>query len=354
MRFPEKLKIGDYIGVTAISCGLEDEIDILRFENAIKNIENMGYKIKFTSNCKTDNKGRSSTRKQRVTEFMELYKDPEVKAIIFLSGGDFACEMLEELDFEEISKLPPKWIQGYSDCTNLTLTFNILADIASIYGPTFKSYGMRNIHSSLLNALRLMKKEEFVQNSYEKCEACFGGMPFLQEAQSNSQIDIEDDPYYEFNLTENVKWQNLRDEDELCFKGRAIGGCIDLLREVIIGSKFDKLKDFCNKYKDDGIIWILEEYEGSTPENYRTLWRMKNMGLFENCNGIVFGRPLMVREDYGISYKDSIIDALGTLNIPIIINADIGHLAPQIPIVTGGIIEVYSSNGKGRIKNNYF
>lgn len=341
MRYPEKLNKGDYIGVTAISCGIDEEKDLLRFENAIKNIESLGYKVKITSNCKTSFNGRSSSAKQRAEEFMKLYKDDEIKAIIFLEGGDFACEILEYLDFDEISKLQPKWIQGYSDCTNLTLTFNTLSDVASIYGPNFKGYGMKELHKSLLNALRLMQKEEFVQCSYEKCE----GLIERKDAKE------DDNPYYGYTLTEDVEWTNLNCEDEISFKGRCVGGCIDLLREVIIGSKFDKLKDYCDKYKNDGIIWIIEEYEGNTPENFRTLWRMKNMGLFENAKGIIFGRPLMIREDYEISYKASIIEAIGDLNIPIIINADIGHLAPQIPIVTGSVIEVNSKAGKGWIKN---
>ena len=89
----------------------------------------------------------------------------------------------------------------------------------------------------------------------------------------------------------------------------------------------------------------------STSQIYLHLWQLKNAGYFENCKGIIIGRPLMVREDYEISYKDSIVDAIGELNIPIIMNADIGHLAPQIPIVTGSILEVNSKNGKGSIRN---
>ena len=304
MRYPEKLNKGDYIGVTAISCGIDNDQDLLRFENAIRNLENLGYKVKTTENCKTFSNGRSSSAEERVRQFMELYKDETVKAIIFLEGGDFACEMLDYLDFYDLSLLPPKWIMGYSDCTNLTLTFNILCDTASIYGPNFKSFGMGNLHESLTNSLRLMEKEEFVQNSYEKCD-----------------------------------------------KGRCIGGCIDLLREVIIGSKFDKLKEYCEKYKEDGIVWFLEEFEGTSPENYRTLWRMRNMGLFDNCKGIIFGRPLMVRADYDISYEQSILDALEGLDFPIVSGVDIGHLAPQIPIISGSILEVHSQNGKGNLKS---
>ena len=272
---------------------------------------------------------------------MELYNDKDVKAIIFLAGGDFACEILEYLDFSKISELPPKWIMGYSDCTNLTLTFNILCDIASIYGPTFKNFGMKELHRSLLNPFRLMEKEEFVQNSYDKCET-------LDSHFSNKNDD--EDPYYEYNLVKDVNWVNLKGEDEIYFKGRCIGGCIDLFREVIIGSKFDKLKEYCDKYKDDGIVWFLEDFEGNTPEHFRTLWRMRNMGLFENCNGIIFGRPLMIREDYEISYNDANLEVLKDLKIPIVVDCDIGHLPPQIPIVSGSILEVNSSNGKGTIK----
>jgi len=199
---------------------------------------------------------------------------------------------------------------------------------------------MRKIHPSLLNALRLMQKEEFVQESYEKCEKREGG-----------EKQEEVDPYHEYYLVQEDIWINLKKEEKIQFQGRCLGGCIDLLREAIIGSKFDQLKNFCDTYQKDGIIWILEEFEGNTPENYRTLWRMRNMGLFEYCKGILFGRPLMMREDYKISYQESVMEAIGDLNIPIIMEADIGHLAPQIPIITGSIIEVTSQNGKGTIKN---
>ena len=40
----------------------------------------------------------------------------------------------------------------------------------------------------------------------------------------------------------------------------------------------------------------------------------------------------------------------GDLNIPIILDSDIGHIAPQIPIVNGSIIHVKSFFGKGSIK----
>lgn len=78
-------------------------------------------------------------------------------------------------------------------------------------------------------------------------------------------------------------------------------------------------------------------------------------GYFEYCRGIIFGRPLYVREDYEMKYYNAIKEALGNLNIPIIYDADIGHIPPQMSIVNGGILEVsYKNEEKGGYIKNIF
>jgi muramoyltetrapeptide carboxypeptidase LdcA involved in peptidoglycan recycling len=341
MIYPEKLKIGDVIGVTAPSMGITGEKNNKRADNAIKKLEKAGFKVKETASTRMMDKSRSTTGENRAKEFMELWNSDKVKSIICAEGGDFAVEVLDYLDFEELKK-NAKWIQGYSDITNLGYVFTLNLDIATIYGPNFKSYGMRNWHKSLENSLKLMKQEEFIQESYEKHEVFTGW--------DDDDTSKEQDPYEEFNLTEPVKWINLNGEEKIEFSGRCIGGCLDCIKDLI-GTKYDKVKDYTKKYKDDGIVWFVESFETSTPGLFRTLWQMKNAGYFENCKGIIFGRPLFMREDFGYSYKTAIKDALQDLQIPIILDSDIGHLAPQIPIVNGAILEVKSENGKGSIKN---
>ena len=343
MRYPEKLKENDIIGITAPSCGFTEEIDLLRIENSKKKLEEKGFKVIETENVRKQERGRSSSKQERAKEFMKLLKNPKVKSIILAAGGDFLCEMLDELDFDEIKKLEPKWLQGYSDVTNLGFVFTTNLDIATIYGPTYKTFGMENWHISLENSIKLMQKKEFIQNSYEKCTK-----PFIPGVES-LENDIEQNPYKGYDLTEPVKWINLNNEKKIEFRGRAIGGCFDVIQNLI-GTKYDKIKQYIEKYKKDGIIWFLEVFESSTPLFFCNLWKMKNAGYFENCNGIIFGRPLIMREDYEISYKEMIKDAIGDLNIPIILDSDIGHIAPQIPIVNGSIMEVKSFAGKGSIK----
>ena len=55
---------------------------------------------------------------------------------------------------------------------------------------------------------------------------------------------------------------------------------------------------------------------------------------------------------FDITYEEAIYESLKDLNIPIIINADIGHVSPRMTIINGAIATITSSNGKGEIKFN--
>ena len=47
MKYPKALKSGDYIGVTAPSAGINEEIKIKRLENAEKNLRKKGFNYIF-------------------------------------------------------------------------------------------------------------------------------------------------------------------------------------------------------------------------------------------------------------------------------------------------------------------
>lgn len=333
MRYPRNLKIGDSIGICAPSCGITEEKKIKRLDLAYSQLKELGYKIIETKSVRKEVKGRSTSGEERAKELMELLENPEVGLVLYASGGDFLVEMLEFLDWERLKKIEPKWTQGYSDITSISFLFNTILDIPSIYCQTIKDYAMNPLHKSLIDALSIAKGDLVVQNSFEKYE-------IKNENES---------PIATYNLTEKVEWKNLKGEEEIKMRGRAMGGCLDCIK-CFFGTKYDKINEYINKYKDDGIIWFLEVFEMSSPEVFRVLWQMKNSGYFDNCSGIIFGRPLFVRNDYDISFNEAVKDALGELNIPIICDADIGHVSPQLAIVNGAVIEITSKYGKGTVK----
>lgn len=332
MRYPENLKIGDTIGICAPSGGIVEEEKIKKLDIAIKNLKSIGYKVIETKSVRKDIKGRSATAKVRAEEFMSLMKDEEVKLIIYAGGGDFLMEMLDELDFNELKEIKPKWTLGFSDITTISFPLNTICDMPSIYCEAIKDYAMKPLYRNLSDALKIASGEEIVQNSFEK--HCDGK---------------DDNPDYTYNLTLETKWKNINRKDKVTMQGRGMGGCLDCI-DTLIGTKFDKVKEYIEKYKNDGIVWFLECYEMNTPQFQRVLWKMKNAGYFKYCNGIIFGRPYIMREDYELTFDEACLDALGKLNIPIITEADIGHVPPQLAMVNGGILKITSENGKGTVE----
>lgn len=335
MNYPENLKLGDTIGICAPSGGIIKPEKIKKLEFAKKALEEMGYKVIETEHVRTEEKGRSATAKIRAKEFMELYENKDVKLIIFATGGDFLCEMIDYLDWDRLKHLPPKWLQGYSDITGISFLFNTILDIPTMYCQTIKDYSMRPLFRNLTDALDIVSGKEVIQNSFEKYE---------KEWQKEMVSPTET-----YNLTEKVEWKNVLGGDKIEIKGRALGGCLDCV-QAYIGTKYDKVKEYIENHKEEGTIWFLECFEMGTADLYRFLWEMKNAGYFKYCNGIIFGRPLFIRNDYDIEFNQTVREALEELEIPIICDADIGHVAPQMAIVNGAILKITSEKGKGVVE----
>ena len=392
MNYPEKLKKGDTIGICAPSGGIAEKEDILQLELAENQLRKMGYKIIETKSVRKETKGRSASGKERAKEFMELLENEEVKLIIFAAGGDFLIEIFDYLDFEKIKDLKPKWLQGYSDITGISFLFNTILDIPTMYCQTIKDYAMNPLFKNLTDALGIEEGEEIVQKSFEKYQKVVDFRESIEnentesdklnlknnieekentnslenindennlkkiEGKENREIveNQKEENYLEeltktYELTEKVEWKNVTGEEKIQIKGRSLGGCLDCIKGYI-GTKYDKVSEYVERHKKEGLIWFLEVFEMSTPEVYRTLWHMKNAGYFKYCTGIVFGRPLFIREDYETNFNDTVKEALQDLEIPIICDADIGHVKPQLAIVNGAILEITSQNGKGTVK----
>ena len=192
---------------------------------------------------------------------------------------------------------------------------------------------MKKWHKSLEDNLRILEGDIICQESFQ-----------MYEKERAERIFGDE----EYKLDAEVKWENLNQE-EINITGRIIGGCIDILSELF-GTRFDKTKEFIDKYKEDGIIWYFDNCELTSESLIRTLWKFKDSGWFEHTNGIVFGRSGLEKSCYDISFKEAVMRQLGNLNVPIIINADIGHVSPRMTIINGSIANIISKNGKGKVQ----
>lgn len=331
MIYPEFLKDGDYIGVTAPSDGVNDDLDLKRLDNAKSKLQKLGLNVIETNNVRKSVKGRSSNPIVQAKELEELFKDKKVKSIICAGGGDFLLEMLSYVDFNVI-KDNPKWIQGYSDPTGLLYVITVCFDIATIYANNFKTFGMENYHKSLLDNIEVLKGNLVKQENYDKYEG----------ERQEYITGLEG-----YNLTKKVSYKSIG-EEEINAKGRMIGGCLDILTELF-GTRFDKTKEFLEKYKDDGFIWYFDNCELSIEDLIRTMWKFKDNGYFKYTKLIIFGRNINEKSYYDISFKEALEWSLGTLNIPIIYDFDLGHVSPRMAIINGAIMSIHYKNHKATI-----
>ena len=105
------------------------------------------------------------------------------------------------------------------------------------------------------------------------------------------------------------------------------------------------VKEFIGKYKEDGFIWFLEACELNVMSIRRAIWQLKHAGWFEHVKGFLIGRPLCFGEEmFGIDQYRAVTDLLKEYEVPIVMDMDIGHLAPMMPMVCGATAKVISEN----------
>lgn len=332
MRFPEWLKDNDVIGVTAVSDGVSDELDKKRFENGARKLEEIGHKVIFTENVFTaDAKGRSSSGKERAKQFHKLLDNENIKCIIAAKGGNYLNEMLEYIDYERFCS-SPVWFQGYSDNTGLIHTLTTKHDIATIYGNNFGDFGMDVWHPGVEDNISILRNMKDSYSSYD----------MFQDGFADRVTGLEG-----YIKEKRVKWKTHNNED-VTFSGRLVGGCLDVLL-FLQGTKYDGTLDFIEKYKEDGIIWYLESFSTDSENLMLFLWKLKTIGWFDYCKGIILGRPLFYNTFSDTSYEEAVLYALDDLGIPIIFDCDLGHKPPRIPIINGAVATIERKDNKGKI-----
>ena len=166
---------------------------------------------------------------------------------------------------------------GYSDNTNLIFLLATLTDTAAIYGPNAGAFGMEPWHASIQDAYELLQGKKFEMQNYPMWE--------------KESLKDEEHPLAAYHVTEPfVLHTNKKEGKSFKIEGRLLGGCLDCLSHLR-GTKFDKVKEFNQKYEDDGILWFLESCDLNVFEMRRTLWSLKQAGWFDTCRGFLIGRP---------------------------------------------------------------
>lgn len=343
MRYPDFLKDNGRIGFIAPSFGCTTEPYRTLFDRALESFEEMGYKTVLGPNCyKDDGIGKSTSPENCANEINDFFINDRSDIIISCGGGELMCEDIPFVDFESIRTLKPKWYMGFSDNTNLTFLLNTLCDTASVYGPNAPKFGTNPMHKCVTDSFEVLTGKRMLVQNYDGWYL-EDPHPVCDEidARTDSFDEQLEEAYVEKSYTiipyEQSVYLGYNRADKVSFSGRLIGGCMDCLTNLV-GTSFDKVTDYCDKYEEDGIVWFLEACDLNVCSIRRALWQMENAGWFKNVKGFIIGRPMHIDDTFGdFDRIEAVIGILGKYNLPIVLDIDLGHLFPMMPIISGAI-----------------
>ncbi len=332
MKEPKRIRKNSFISLVAPSFGCTAEPYKTRLEKSIKIFKSLGFNVKEGKNIYlNDGVAASNTPKDRAKEFMDAYLDDKSDIVWSVGGGETMCEILPFIDFELIKNSKPKWFIGFSDNTNLTFTLTTLSNLITIYGPCANKFFLHPFKYDSKDTLYILNGVKEI-NGYDKRE--------------KKSLADEENPLTDYNLTKDVVIKSYSYTKSI--SGMLLGGCLDCLI-TLCGTKYDNMKKFNQLHKD--IIWFLEACDLNPLGIRRALFTLKEAGWFKNAKGFLIGRPLcddLVMME--VDKEKAVIDILGDLDVPILLDVPLGHYSPSMPMKNGAYAIVTYKNNNLTIK----
>ena len=336
MKTPRFIKPGGTLGLVAPSFGAATEPYITRLASAIEKFKARGYHVVCADSCyKSDGLGISTNPADAAADVMKFYLDDRIDAVLSVGGGELMNETITCLDFEKLGKAEPKWYMGYSDNTNMIFPMASLYGVPGIYGPCAGGFG-KPWEDTENDAFALLEGTSLTVHGYDKFER-----PDWDEG-------MEDvDPLAKYVLTEPKILRNYVPDgktlvpsgESITMEGLLLGGCLDVL-ENLSGTRFDGTKELVRQGVP--ILWVIEACDLNPMSIRRTMWHLKMQGWFDTAAGFLIGRPLasFEQEMMGVNAYNAVTDVIAEIGVPVIMDADIGHVAPMMPLIIGSQAKV--------------
>jgi muramoyltetrapeptide carboxypeptidase len=324
IRFPQPLKPGDRIGVTAPSSGVAESIRA-RLDFAAAGLRAKGYDV-VMGECLDGSRHISAPSADRARELTEFLLDPSIRAVVPPWGGETAIDLVPLLDWEALGAADPTWFVGFSDISTLITPFTVLTGVATLHGNNLMDTPYR-VPASLRSWLDIADGS--------------AGSRFAQTPPGVHRAGTWDDWSVHPEVTEpqyngTGGWVRLDGGgDEVDVTGRLLGGCIETLCNLA-GTRFLDVTQFARNHAPEGLIVYVEAAEDNAATICRNLHGMRLAGFFTGARAVMVGRTL-APDHPTLTQHEAVLDALGCLGVPIIADVECGHVPPYMPVVNGAL-----------------
>lgn len=335
IRFPRPLRAGDLVGVTAPSSGVREQ-HRARLDFAVETVRERGYDV-VMGRCLDGSRHVSAPAPERAAELAAMLTDPTIRAVVPPWGGETAVDLLPLLDWGAIAAVEPTWLVGFSDIATLIAPMTLRTGIATLHGNNLMDTPYR-MPEPLLTWLDIVALPE--------------GASFTQTSPGRHRATGWDDYATNPRITELVcdgegTWARLDKDGEAAgdvdVTGRLIGGCIETLCNVA-GTSHGDVAAFAREHAPEGLIVYVEASEDDAFGICRALHGMRLAGFFTAAKAVLVGRT-KAPDCETLSQREAVLDALGSLDVPIIADVECGHVPPYLPIVNGALGRVQHGPG---------
>jgi muramoyltetrapeptide carboxypeptidase len=290
---PPPIVKGDTIGVVAPSYSPR----VGWLTRGVKALERAGFNVLLDPEITTLRRFTRSEDERRAENFMGMWLDPRVKAVIGGTGGYGAVRMIPYLE-PRIFESNPKAFVGYSDITALHLWLMRCARLRVFHGPTVDDL-IPSVRDPTMTSL----------------------LAALTAPRPNARIGRD--------IARTAKPGRA--------SGRLVGGNLSLVQQSI-GTPYEiDVRD---------AVLFLEETRDPMSVVDERLVHLRAAGLLAQVRGIVFGQLSLDRSEED-EFEDFVLDLVGDLDVPVLMDFPAGHEVPNMTLPLGTEVELVVEDATG-------
>ncbi|BEL05037.1 LD-carboxypeptidase [Actinoplanes sichuanensis] len=266
-------------------------------------LERMGFRVHRSPLVQVDrNRWWSAAAPTEIADQLNtLLRDPDVRAIIAVDGGQTVFGYLDLIDLDAV-RADPKPILGYSDLSLLHLALHARTGLVGFHADmAVPGFGHHWQNAPAADQARLETLYRHLLTSTEP----FGPLPAFST------------------------WECWRPGTA---EGPLIGAVVNRIA-LVQATSFALPLD---RFNDAILFW--EEIGGHTSHVWSYLQVLRHAGILDRISGMIIGVP---RDIAGLepgtspTLPELVFDVLGDRDIPVLANVDIGHAGPNLPMPLG-------------------
>ncbi|MCR6033486.1 LD-carboxypeptidase [Nocardioides sp. zg-579] len=323
LRFPRPLRPGDRIGVTAPSAGVQPSMRA-RLDAAVAALGGRGLEV-VLGECLGTTGVTAAPKEQRAAELTAMLCDPTIAAVVPPWGGELGIDVLDQLDWAALEQAEPTWLVGFSDTSLLLVALTTRLGWGTLHGSNL----MDSPYDPPAGLLHWVDVASATGPVTQRSPGRY---------RTSGWDDYENDPGVSTMTLDGAGGWSVLGGGGADVTGRLIGGCVEIMGPIA-GTPYGDVRAFGERHADEGLLVYLEACEDNAYTIARTLHGLRLAGWFDHANAVLVGRTA-APDAPDLSQREAVADALGGLDVPVVLDVECGHVQPFLPLVNGASARV--------------